>query len=169
MNPRADLIAQGIEGCKPLLGRYLSGMDESHAAASPPGLPNHPVWTLGHLALTMHRVAERFDGQPLPADTFGSGPGLINPESVSFASTPTDDPSRYVSLARSIDAYNAACDRLARAVRAADDSTLDTPTPWGNTTTTLALLAMRMIFHNGIHTGQLADLRRAMGMKSIFS
>jgi uncharacterized damage-inducible protein DinB len=169
MNARAEIIAQGIESCKPLLARYLTGMSEEHTTVSPPGLPNHPAWTLGHLALTMHRVAERFDGQPLPTETFGTSPGQINPDLVSFASTPVDDAALYPTLPRALDAYNAACDRLAVAVRAADDATLDKPTPWGNTTTTLGLLAMRMIFHNGIHTGQLADLRRALGMKSIFA
>jgi hypothetical protein len=30
-------------------------------------------------------------------------------------------------------------------------------------------LVSRMTFHNGFHTGQLADLRRALGFRSIFS
>jgi hypothetical protein len=30
-------------------------------------------------------------------------------------------------------------------------------------------LASRMVFHNGTHCGQVADLRRALGIGSIFS
>jgi hypothetical protein len=29
-------------------------------------------------------------------------------------------------------------------------------------------LAVRMVFHTGTHAGQLADLRRALGLGSIF-
>lgn len=31
------------------------------------------------------------------------------------------------------------------------------------------LPALRMMGHNGMHTGQIADLRRALGFKSIFA
>jgi hypothetical protein len=27
----------------------------------------------------------------------------------------------------------------------------------------------RMVFHNGFHTGQIADMRRALGFKGVFS
>ena len=84
-------------------------------------------------------------------------------------SAPTADAGAYPTLARSIEIYNAGCDRLASAVRGASDAKLSELTPWGNTQITLGLLAARMIFHNGMHTGQIADLRRAMGFKSVFS
>ena len=35
---------------------------------------------------------------------------------------------------------------------------------WGGGTTTKRDLAVRMAFHNGVHTGQIIDLRRALGM-----
>ena len=50
------------------------------------------------------------------------------------------------------------------ALRAADDRALDTETPWGASTTTIAALAMRMMYHNGTHAGEIIDLRRALGM-----
>lgn len=169
-----DAVADGIASTKQLLARYVAGFDDQTATAQKPGLPNHVCWSLGHLALTMYRVAEKFDGRPAPASDIEMGPrsgspGAFASESVSFGSAPAADPAGYPSLARSIEIYSAACDRLASAVRSASDEKFAEPTPWGNTHISLGLLAARMIFHNGMHTGQIADLRRAMGFKSIFS
>lgn len=176
---RRDTIAEGILATKALLARYLAGFDDSNHTRQAPGLPNHVAWNLGHLALTMHRVAEKFDARPPSEFDFFSGksapPGSVRPadrfeiESVSFGSTPVGDPAKYPSLARCVEIYNHGCDRIAGAVRAADDATLERPVPWGNGQTPLWALAQRMIFHNGDHTGQIACLRRALQMKSIFA
>src|SRR5256885_8582910 len=45
----------------------------SNHTAQPPGLPNHLAWSLGHLALAMHRAAERIDGAPVPGGDFAPG------------------------------------------------------------------------------------------------
>ena len=181
---RNDAIAEAILASKQLLGRYLPGFDDTNHTRQPPGLPNHVAWSLGHLALTMHRIAEKIDGGPIPTADFIIG-DLTKPpadparpsgdatrfhtETVSFASVPTDNPARYPRLARCIDIYNAACDRIAAAVRTAADARLDEVIPWGNSQIPLYLAATRMLFHNGMHTGQISDLRRALGFKSIFA
>lgn len=176
---RRDAIAEGMLATKALLARYLAGFDDSNHTRQAPGLPNHVAWNLGHLAFTMQRVAEKFDGRPVPgADFFsskGAPPGARRPadrfdsESVCFGSTPVADAAAYPSLARCTAIYNNGCDRVAGAVRAADEATLEKTVPWGAGQTTLWLLAQRMIFHNGDHTGQIACLRRALQMKSIFA
>jgi len=49
------------------------------------------------------------------------------------------------------------------------DEALQLQAPWGmGQTMPRFQLAMRMAFHNGFHVGQIADLRRAFGFKSIF-
>jgi hypothetical protein len=58
---------------------------------------------------------------------------------------------------------------LASAVLAADDAKLESPTKWGQGEVKLCTLLPRMVFHNGCHTGQIADLRRALGMGTILS
>lgn len=162
MPVRNEVIAGGVESTKQLLGRYLVGFTEESRVAQPPGLPNHVAWSLGHLALTMHKIAEKFDGRPAPASAF-------DPESVAFGSTPVSDTSKYPPLATCTAIYEAACDRLAAAVRAASDAKLDERIKWGPAEITLEAAALRMIFHNGMHTGQIADVRRALNMKSIFA
>jgi hypothetical protein len=181
---RREAIAEAILASKALLTRYLPGFDDTNHTRQAPGLPNHVAWCLGHLALTTHRIAEKLDGGPIPASDFIIG-DLTKPpadparpsgdasryhtETVAFASVPTDNPARYPRFARCIDIYNAACDRLAAAVGTVPEARLDEVIPWGTSQIPLYLAAARMLFHNGMHTGQIADLRRALGFKSIFA
>jgi hypothetical protein len=168
-----DVIAEGVLACKSLVGRYLAGFDDSNRTRQAPGLPNHVAWSLGHCALTMHRAAEKIDAAPPPASDFLIGEPRgdatrFGTESVCFGSTPTDDAGAYPTTARCIIIFGGACDRLAAAVRDMTAAQLDETIRWGAGETTLRTLALRMIFHNGTHAGQIADLRRALGFTSIF-
>jgi hypothetical protein len=168
---RNELLASGVEQSCMLLSRFLPGFSDANHTKQAPGLPNHCAWCLGHLALTMHRVAGMIDGGGLPLEAFieGSDRGdarRFGVESVAFGSTPTDDPSRYPAFARCVEVLDEAAARLAGALRAADDAKLEKAVAWGKaqTPTTPGELALRMVFHNGVHCGQLTDLRRALGM-----
>lgn len=181
---RRDVIAESILSTQQLLGRYLAGFDDTNHTRQAPKLPNHVAWNLGHLALTMHRVAERFDGRPVPDGDFiigdltkppadPHGPrgdkGRFHTETVAFGSVPSEDPARYPTMARCTEIFHDACDRLAAAVRAADEASLDRTVKWGAGEAPLWTVAMRMVYHNGTHSGEIADLRRALGFKSIFA
>jgi hypothetical protein len=172
MSPQTTL-AEAVTLSRTLLGRYLAGFTDENHTRQAPGLPNHVAWTLGHLALTMERVAERFDGKPVSPSDFIPGQrgdaAHFGAESVAFGSAPVSDPAAYPSLGRCTAVLDAATERLSAAIRQASDAKLAEPTKWGNTDITHAALAMRMVFHNGTHTGQIADLRRVLGFKSIFS
>lgn len=174
-----DVLAEGILSTKALAARYYVGFDESNRTRQAENLPNHFAWNLGHLALTMHRAAERISGKTgLPESDFltggtpagGGDARRFATESVGFGSKPVDAPSQYPSFDRCIAIFNSACDHLAAIVRAMPDSELEAGAPWGQGQTLPKFqMAQRMIFHNGDHVGQLADLRRAFGFKSIFS
>lgn len=178
MTPQ-QLLAEGVLSTKALAGRYLAGFDDRSHTRQAPGLPNHLAWNLGHLALTMHRAAERISGASgLPesdfiaggAPTGGGDARRFAVESVSFGSTPTADPAQYPACARCFQIFENACDRLAAVVRALPDHELEVPAPWGQgQQMPKHQMAARMIFHNGCHVGQIADLRRAFGFKSIFA
>ena len=167
-----EYLARGVESTKELVERYLKGFTDQNRAAQAASLPNHVAWSLGHLAHTMHRVAGFFDGGPLPADALLEGKTTgdaraFGTEGVCFGSTPSADASTYPGLARCVETFEGGCDRLARALRAATDADLERTVPWGAGQQTLAMLAFRMVFHNGMHAGQIADLRRALKMGSI--
>ncbi len=174
MTTQGKTLADAILHTVPLVTRYLKGFDDSNHTRQAPGLPNHAAWCLGHLAMTMHRAAEKLDGAELPPADFAPGdppradkaPSVFYAESVAFGSLPADDPTRYPSFARSVAIFEAAASRLAGALRAAPDAELTREVQWGAAKTTIASLAARLAFHNGTHAGQIVDLRRALGMGS---
>ena len=155
-----------------LLKRYLKGFDDTNCTKQVPGLPNHVAWSLGHLALTMHRTAEKFDGLPLPPSEFlhmKNSDRAYDTESVSFNSQPADDPAKYPGFHRCVEIFDNAIARLSTAVAKADDAKLNAMTKWGQMDVVMWTLIPRLAFHNGFHTGQIADLRRALGIGSIFT
>lgn len=176
-----DALAEGVLSCKQLFSRFLVGFDDSSHTRQTPDLPNHVAWCLGHCALTMHRVAEKLDGHAIPDTDFAAGPGAVERVSthsalppskfatdlIGFGSKPVDDARYYPPFTRCGEIYNRACDRLATAVRNAPPEALLRPVQWGDLTMPAHLLVQRMLFHNGVHNGQIADLRRALGMKPV--
>jgi hypothetical protein len=167
-----EMLAQAVLLTKPFVARALTGFDPSMATRQAPGLPNHAAWCLGHLSLTMHRVAGMIDGGDLPAADFIPGAARgdaerFGTESVAFKSEPTDDPAAFPTLARAAAIYDAACDRLAAAARGASEEALAADVPWGQAKAPLWTLVLRMAFHNGVHIGQMMDLRRALGLPRV--
>ena len=172
---RQHALAEAILHSRDLFKRYLKGFNDSNRTKQAPNLPNHVAWTLGHLAMTLHRCAQKFDGDELPPGDFVTGDGTagncdsFDTESVCFGSRPVDDPRLYPTLERCVTIYDSAIERLARVLRESEDGKLDSMSKWTNTEVPLYSFASRMVFHNGTHCGQLADLRRALNMGSIFA
>jgi len=132
----------------------------------------------------IENAAKGIEGPPgalpagaLPAEFFVTGDGtrgskdkgVFDSEAVCFGSKPEDRHDRYPTLARCTDIFNQACDRFASVVRSVDDSVLDRSIRWGPVESPVWSICLRMVFHNGMHTGEIADMRRALGFKSIFA
>lgn len=174
---RQELLADAVATSRVLLLRYLAGFDEANRTAQAPNLPNHVIWTLGHLSLTMLRAAERVKGfdtpRPLPESDWETGDGTkgdvmrFDTESVAFKSTPSPASSIYPSLARGLEIFERATGMLAETVRKASDAALDRGTKWGAMPVKVSDVVARMVFHNGTHCGQIADLRRALKMGTV--
>jgi len=171
---RQRMLAEVVGVSRHGVHRYLVGFDDSTRTRQAPGLPNHVAWSLGHCAQVMHRVAERLDGRPLPESDFIAGADRGNAirfgtESVCFGSAPKDDPGAFPSLERCKAVFDGACERLAKAAEQASDEALDAPTEWVGASIPMRHLIVRVSQHNSMHAGQIIDLRRALGLKSIFS
>lgn len=166
-----------VEVSVPLFERFLVGFDDANRAEQAPGCPNHVIWTLGHVSLTMHRMADRVRGSdepgPLPESDFFTGTGSggdaerFDTEAVCFGSTPVPDASRYPGLVRGRQVFRDACARLAAEVSEASQARLDRMSKWGTGEFAVSDLVMRVVMHNATHAGQLTDLRRGLGMKRV--
>ena len=173
LGTRQAALARVVRLSRDLALRFVAGFDASNSTRQAPGLPNHFAWNLGHLALTMHRAIERIDGVPPPEADFVTGTGRsgdaerFDTESVCFGSVPVDDARLYPSPPRARAIFEHAAERLAARVERASDADLDRLVPWGASQTPWSDLVARMAFHNGVHTGQIMDLRRALGMKGV--
>lgn len=174
----AETLAQTVEYSRPILTRYLAGFTEETRAAQAPGLPNHVIWTLGHLSLYMHRAANRMagcDDKPVPDTDFFTGDGTggehtrFDTESICFGSQPTSNKTVYPTLERGHQVFEAGIAHLAQTIREVDDAGMCTPTAWGRGRKPMLVadLVRHMVFHNATHTGQIVDLRRALGLAPI--
>lgn len=170
---RGNVLATVVRASGPMLTRFMAGFDDATRTRQAQNLPNHVAWTLGHCAYTMGRLVERFGGPPLPETDFVAGdgsradPDRYDTQTVRLGSTPVDDPGLYPALHRCLAIFESAVERLATAVQSADDALLDKPVSWGSHEHPLGALAVRVSLHNTQHGGQLADLRRALGMPRI--
>ncbi|MFW5653068.1 MAG: DinB family protein [Planctomycetota bacterium] len=169
------LLAHAIENSRDLMFRFLDGFKDENRTKQAPSLPNHVVWNLGHCALTMHKVAELYlDKLPPPDDHFFEGDGIsgdrtrFDVRSVAWGSVPADNPEIYPTLDRAREIFDHAVGHLAGALRHASDSKLQQTVTWGHDIKMpLFALVHRMAFHNGTHTGQIVDLRRALNLGQV--
>lgn len=179
-----DLLAEAFVHSRDLLNRYLVKFDDSNHTATAPGLPNHVAWCLGHLALTNHRFSEWLPGDSgspesagarapaLPATDFIEGAASgdssrFGTESVCYGSNPLAPRVMFPTFDRCREIFVASVDRFAGCIRGLTDAQLVTPVPtFRNMMTPPYLLVARALYHVGVHNGQIADLRRALGMGS---
>ena len=138
----------------------VSDIESSKMTQQPNGVVNHPSWIIGHFAFAF-QVAGSIIGVPgwLPEDwnaRYGQG------------SKPTTDRSAYESKDEALEIMRDSHKRLAAAVGALDDTTLDQPFPDASLhyvfPTIRQALTQILGGHSGYHIGQLVEWRRAMGM-----
>ncbi len=91
-------------------------------------------------------------------------------EAVCFGSAPLLDGDAFPTLVRCREIISGGAEHLADAIRSLSDERLNADVQFFPSYTAPAWrIVARMAFHNGFHTGQISDLRRAFGMKSIFA
>ncbi len=138
----------------------MDGVPAAQATAQAAPANNHVLWTFGHLAMTNDWLAGLIDGKPSQMPT--SYEPLFN-----MGSTPTTDPSAYPSLRDVRAAYDRAYDRLVNAAKKRNDAELLEPTA-GNShgfANNKVDCVLKAAWHEGWHIGQIADLRRGLGIK----
>ena len=138
----------------------MNGVPESHAVSQVAPANNHVIWTLGHLAMTSDWLATLIDGKP--SRTPKSYEPLFG-----MGSMPTGELSNYPSLKEVRAEYDRSFERLINAAKARTDAELFEP-PAGDSsgfTTNKLDSLLKGAWHEGWHIGQIADLRRGLGIK----
>lgn len=144
--------------------KFANGFTEAQYTAQPVGCKNHLLWTLGHLSATASWLGTLVDGKPhtVPATyekLFG------------YNSQPVADATAYPPFAEVRKAFDDSFDRLIASASALDDASLSQPC----TADTSGFCSDKLDavqkcgWHEGWHVGQLADLRRELGLPSAFA
>jgi hypothetical protein len=136
-------------------GASLDQLATSQAAH----IPNHWLWTLGHLTMGYRYIISTLRGEAM------SNPaGARHDYKSLFHGTPMDDAGAYPSLAEVTRNYHAARDELIRVVEDADVSRLlDAPKGKAEWVTSNLDGLHKAAWHNGWHVGQIALLRKGLG------
>jgi hypothetical protein len=145
-----------------MLKDYTKPFTAANATTQPANNANHIIWSLGHLADSYHWFASQIDGGKVDQAPAGYH------DLFAMNTTPTDEPSKYPSLADVTKAYDAGLARMEKAAAKLDDATL-LALPVGNSdgwmTTNLDVI-MKCGWHNAWHLGQVANIRRVLGITS---
>jgi len=136
----------------------VADLSDEELVAQPAGVPNHAMWTLGHVTFSCQGIAGELGVEPwLPADweaTFGYG------------STPSADLARYPTKAEMLAQLAGAANRLREALLAADESVLKQSVPDEALPTMGHILLQVVVAHTAYHAGQLTVWRRAIGKQA---
>ncbi len=125
---------------------------------------NHALWILGHCA-----VSDEHFPKAMGAD----GGAALDPswgELFGMGSTPVDDPGKYPSLDEITGGMERAREALLEWFGSMDETKLLSPLPddWKTFGPNFAGLMNTIAWHEGIHTGQLSAIRRALDLPSAF-
>lgn len=139
----------------------LDGLPAEFSTLQPPGLPNHAVWTLGHLCFSAQAI-----GEEISLDHW------LPPEWTSLfrtGSTPGPDASAYPGLPELRAALGDARDRLSRQLNLVSPDDLAGPLPDLRfrsvfPSTANAILHI-LVGHTSYHHGQLSLWRSAVRMQ----
>lgn len=142
-----------------MVADMIWGIPDEQACAQVPGAVNHKLWTMGHLAQSNQWFASLIDGQPItvPAEwdkLFGMG------------SQPTGDPAAYPPIADVRAAFEVSNERLCAAIESLDDVEIIGPPAGdgGGFVHDKLDSALKAAWHDGWHLGQIAGLRKGLGL-----
>jgi hypothetical protein len=122
---------------------------------------NHPLWVLGHLAVTESQLTHSIIlGRDHP---LAHWMGIFGP-----GTTPVADPVAYPSLDEVIRAFKETRAATLAALDSMTDADLDKASPgcppeFAPVVGTLGKCLFAIIYHTSIHSGQVIDARRAAG------
>lgn len=156
------LAVSVLKFARETINKFFAGL-EAKPTAQVANVPNHALWTYGHLANTADWIRGTIDGKP----------ASIKPEwdkLFGMGSKPVDDPRAYPSLAEVKKEYERTFKELVALTESHNDEQLSAPCAkdTGGFASSKLDAVIKSAWHEGWHLGQLTDLRRGLGLPGVF-
>ena len=165
---RLDLIRWALQMTDEGTARLVNDLRDAPLTRPTPGAPggggNHPLWLIGHLAVIEGSIPHTLLGEPNPVEQWWPlfGPGT----------QPKDDPAAYPPFDEVLATYRRLRAKNLKLLEQIDDSGLDrvpaaVPPGFEAVMKTFGQTLLLIALHNMVHYGQIADARRAAGLKPL--
>lgn len=146
------------------LETLLGDVPAERAADQPGGVVNHPLWVVGHLALSASQTLEMIGGEPFHDPAW--------PASFGGGSNPVSDVAAYPPLSDMLESLASGHEQITRQAVVVDDAVLAAANPAPMLAQQLPTLGDMLTFllttHEAVHIGQISAWRRAAGFKPLF-
>ena len=161
-----DVIKNALTMGDRAMMMLLEDLKDAPMTSPTPRGGNHPLWILGHITVVEANIAHVITGEPNPLmhwmPLFKAG------------SEPSTDSKVYPSFDELLAKYQQARAKNLKLLDEIGDAGLDRPTklqPKGleDALGTVGKAYMTIAMHQMNHRGQLADARRALGRKPVFT
>lgn len=162
MPSAAQFAVAGLDQAHGITLQMVKDVPSDKLSAQFPGAANHFLWTYGHLATSYLFFGSCIGAEPVAVPAgweklFGMG------------SVPTGNAGDYPALAELVAFGEKTLGAFRKRALELSDSELAAPCPNGGAgfmATQMAAI-LTLIWHEGWHSGQLSDTRRAMGLKGV--
>jgi hypothetical protein len=153
-----DVVRNALQMSDKLANTMLEDMRDAPLTQPTARGGNHPLWVIGHLAITEGQLHHMLSGEPNPVEHWS---GLF-----AGGTEPSTDASRYPAFDQVLGKYRQLRAANMKRLDGMDDAALDRPArAFGTVGKALTAIAM----HQMLHLGQVADARRTAGRKPFFS
>ena len=160
----ARRAAEFLRFARKMVDDMAAGIPDERATEQIAGAYNHKTWTIGHLGDSNAWFASLIDGRPV-----GTPPG--HESLFGMSSKPVADAGTYPSLDELRAHREATFNRLVAAVEAlTDDELLNDPLDGDGAGFVNDKFdsALKAAWHEGWHLGQIAALRKGLGLPPLF-
>ncbi len=158
-----ELLVNNSTANTKVFQRFIADIPDDKLCAQFPGLPNHAAWQIGHLTAVRGAVSNML-GKPAPLPEDWSARYGRN-------STPNPDPAVNPPRELLLSLLEKTQSHLTTVLRETDPASLDAPHDRPQMLplfpTKKHLFFHILTTHDGLHLGQLSDLRRTMGLPRI--
>lgn len=161
-----DLIRHTLALCDKATLTLIDDMRDAPLTQPTARGGNHPLWVLGHLTWVEGNVPTTLFGEKNPVEHWGP--------LFAFGTEPQADASVYPSFDEVLQTYRRLRERNLKVLDEIGESGLDRPTkspPKGleEALGTFGKTFLTIAIHQMSHRGQVADARRAIGRKPLFT